>query len=104
MNKVLGDCVSCARPALSYSGATTTDEGSYLCGPCSARLKESLKLRAKKPATGRGRVSRRDFPEPAPVTGARWLQLGDRRLALVDAADFERASVKSWFLLGGHAV
>jgi hypothetical protein len=47
---------------------------------------------------------RRDQAEPPPVAAARWLPLGGDRFALVDAGDFQRASVKSWFLFGGHAV
>lgn len=101
--KILGDCVNCEQPALPYTGATTTADGKFRCGPCSTKLRESTKVQ-KKPALSRTGAGQRNYPEPPPVPGARWLQLGDQRLALVDAADFERANRKNWFLLAGHAI
>ncbi len=102
-SKVLGDCVTCGGQAIAYSGATTNAEGNYLCVGCTTNLKASTKLKKAAPSRN-GRMVRRDHPEPPPVEGARWLQLGTNRLALVDAGDFKRASVKNWFLFGGFAV
>lgn len=96
--------MSCDQPALAYTGATVTPEGEYLCARCAGAAKAAKQLQKKSLPNRRGLSLRREFPEPAPVNGARWLQLGGRQMALVDAADFERASRKNWFLLGGYAV
>ena len=46
---------------------------------------------------------RRDSVEPAPVVGARWVQLGRGCFALVDASDFDRVSEHLWCLgIGGY--
>jgi len=98
---VLGDCATCGGPALAYTGASTTSRGKYLCAGCTSKQKDLAK--AKKPAAVKSRTPRRDYPEPAAVDGARWLDLGDNRWALVDASDFAKASVKNWFFFGGFA-
>jgi hypothetical protein len=100
---VLGDCVSCGGKALAFTGATIPSAGKYLCARCTAALKVAAK--EKKSASGRkSRVLRRDYPEPPAVDAARWIQLGDNRFALVDAADFDRVNAKIWFLFSGYAV
>ncbi|HZS38441.1 MAG TPA: hypothetical protein VFF06_16515 [Polyangia bacterium] len=99
---VLGDCVSCAEPALAYTGATMTSDHKYLCARCTLARKVVVKPKAA--PLGVPRATRRDDPEPPPVNAAKWLQLGDNRFALVDAADYRRANAKVWFLFGGHAV
>lgn len=42
------------------------------------------------------KVLRRDHPEPPAVEGARWVQLGHARFALVDADDFARVTPSLW--------
>lgn len=39
---------------------------------------------------------RRDYPEPPGIEGARWIQLGHARFAIVDDADFDAVSLGKW--------
>lgn len=45
-------------------------------------------------------ASRRTATEPAPVDGARWITLTHGKFALVDADQFDKLSVHSWFPTG----
>jgi hypothetical protein len=43
-------------------------------------------------------------PEPASVPGACWIRLSKGRFALIDEADFDRASRFNWFFSKGYAM
>lgn len=45
---------------------------------------------------GCSRILDRTYPEPPPVSGARWIPLGHGKFTLVDEEDFERLNVYLW--------
>ena len=44
------------------------------------------------------RKVRRDFPEPDPVEGARWIQLGGGAFTLVSEEDYDWLNIHTWTL------
>jgi hypothetical protein len=53
---------------------------------------------------GEGNLDFRRFPEPAPVAGASWVQLGGGKFAIVDLSDLPRVAGMTWSSLKEYSV
>lgn len=67
------------------------------CAACGKPFKDKDRVRHCSLACSQTAcLLRRDYPEPPPVHGARWVQLGHGRFALVDDSDYDSVSRGSW--------
>lgn len=113
------DCLSCLRPftvpassariycsfdcfCVALERQVTIDCG--WCG-CQFLAKESRSDQkfCSKSCADSGKSSYREFPEPSPVPGAKWIQLGKAQFALVDEADFCSVNASRWNEHRGYA-